>query len=277
MGLRIQTNMAAIHAQRAVSRTNEGQAKSYHRLSTGERITEAGDDAAGLSISENLRAQIRSMAQAERNTNEAVSFIQVAEGGTSEVNNILIRMRELAIQAASDTIGDKERGFIQQEITSLTHEVNRIADSTAFNGTLLLNGEADKGVLTFQVGSENKESNRLEYNVHEANVKADALGVSDLNYLSIDGAREAIDSIDKGINKVSENRARLGAMQNKLHSTARNVGIQKENLIEARSRIADADVAAVTSELVKDNILQSAGISVLAQANSAPTQALKLL
>lgn len=277
MGLRIQTNMASLHAQRAVARTNEDQAKSYERLSTGNRITEAGDDAAGLSISENLRAQIRSMAQAERNTNEAVSFIQVAEGGTAEVNNILVRLRELAIQAASDTVGDKERGFIQQEVSSLTQEVNRIADSTSFNGTQLLNGEAEKSMLSFQVGSENKESNRIEYNVHEANVRADNLGIADMNYNTIDGAREAIDMIDGAISKVSENRAKLGAMQNKLHSTSRNVGTQRENLIEARSRISDADVAQVTSELVRDNILQSAGISVLAQANTAPTQALKLL
>jgi len=277
MGLRINTNMASLHAQRAIESTTSEQHKSYERLATGNRIVAAGDDAAGLSISENLRAQIRSMAQAERNTNEAVSFVQVAEGSTAEVSNILVRMRELSIQAASDTIGDKERGFINQEFKSLIGEVDRIADSTTFNGTSLLNGDSKKESLVFQVGTENKESNRIEYNVRENNVKADAIGIKDIKALSINDAREALDAVDGALGKVSETRARLGAMQNKLFSTARNVGVQKENLIQARSRIADADVAQVTSDLVRDNILSSAGISVLAQANSAPTQALKLL
>jgi flagellin len=261
MGLRINTNMASLHAQRALTTTTSEQHKNYSRLATGNRIVAAGDDAAGLSISENLRGQIRSMAQAERNTNEAVSFIQVAEGSTAEISSILIRMRELAIQGASDTVGDKERGFINQEYQALVGEVDRIAESTSFNGTALLNGDSNKEMLVFQVGTENKESNRIEYNVRENNVKADAIGIKDVKALTITDAREAIDSIDGAIGKVSETRARLGAMQNKLFSTARNVGVQKENLVQARSRIADADVAEVSSNLVRDNILSSAGVT----------------
>lgn len=276
MGLRIGTNIAAMKSQRALSGTSDGLSKIYQRLSSGNRITEAGDDAAGLTISENLRAQVRSMGQAERNANDGISFIQVAEGGLSEVGNIFVRMRELAIQAASDTIGDKERNFINSEVHSMLSEVDRIANVTSFNGTQLLNGQASKD-LEFQVGIRNDASDKITFEASQYNITTDALGVSDLDYSSLDGARDAIDRVDEGMGKVFEARAKLGAAQNKLHSTINNLAIGKENLSMARSRIADTDVAAETSELVRGNILQSAGISVLAQANSAPMQALKLI
>ena len=277
MGLRIATNMAAISANRALQGTSETQAKTYQRLSSGQRITQAGDDAAGLSISENLRAQIRSMGQAERNANDGISFTQVAEGGLSEIGNIMTRLRELAVQAGSDTVGDKERGYIHQEAQSLMQEVDRISNVTNFNGTPLLNGQASKGELQFQVGTRNDEADRILFNTSENDVRASTLGIDGLNYESIDGAREAIDKVDDAMGKVLGARARLGAMQNKLHSTVNNIGIAKENLTQARSRIADADVATETSELVRGNILQQAGVSVLAQANSAPMAAMKLL
>ncbi|HCM38592.1 MAG: flagellin [Bdellovibrionales bacterium GWC1_52_8] len=277
MGLRINTNMAAISANRSLTRTSEEQSKVYQRLSSGQRITQAGDDAAGLSISENLRAQVRSMTQAERNANDGISFAQVAEGGLSEIGNIMIRMRELSVQAASDTIGDKERGYINQEVQSLMQEVDRIANVTTFNGTPLLNGQSSKDTLEFQVGTRNDEADRIQFNTSENDVRAQALGIDGMDYSTIDGAREAIDKVDDAIGRVFNSRARLGAMQNKLHATVNNLGIAKENLSQARSRIADTDIAAETSELVRGNILQSAGISVLAQANSAPMGALKLL
>jgi len=277
MGLRISTNMAALSANRALTKTSDDQAKIYQRLSSGQRITQAGDDAAGLSISENLRAQVRSMTQAERNANDGISFAQVAEGGLSEIGNIMIRMRELSVQAASDTIGDKERGYINQEVQSLMQEVDRIANVTTFNGTPLLNGQSNKDTLEFQVGTRNDEADRILFNAAENDVRASALGIEGLDYSTIDGAREAIDKVDEAVGRVFNSRARLGAMQNKLHATVNNLGIAKENLSQARSRIADTDVAAETSELVRGNILQSAGISVLAQANSAPMGALKLL
>jgi flagellin len=277
MGLRISTNMAAISANRALSQTTETQNKTYRRLASGQRIVDAGDDAAGLSISENLRAQIRSMGQAERNANDGISFAQVAEGGLTEIGNIMIRLRELAIQAASDTVGDTERGFIHQEATSLLQEVDRIANVTTFNGTPLLNGEADKSELEFQVGIRNDEADRIVFDVAENDVTAGTLGVDGLDYESIDGARDALDTIDTAISQVFAARARLGATQNKLHATVNNIGIAKENLSHARSRIADTDIAAETSELVRGNILQSAGMAVLAQANMSPQHALKLL
>lgn len=279
MGLRIATNMAAMAANRSLSHTSADQAKTYQRLSSGNRITQAGDDAAGLSISENLRAQIRSMTQAERNANDGISFVQVAEGGLNEIGNVLIRLRELAVQASSDTVGDRERGFINQEVQSMVQEIDRIANVTNYNGISLLNGESSKSELQFQVGirKETGDADRIVFMPNDYNVKTGELGVDSLNYESIDDAREALDAVDGAIGKVFEARARLGATQNKLHSTVNNLGIAKENLSHARSRIADTDVAAETSELVRGNILQTAGVSVLAQANTAPMQALKLL
>ena len=279
MGLRISTNIAAMSGQRALWHTSEDQKKSYQRLSSGQRITSAGDDAAGLAISENLRAQVRSLSQAERNANDGISFVQVAEGGLNEVGNILIRLRELAIQAASDTIGDKERGFIDKEVQSMISEVDRIASVTQFNGTPLLNGESEKDELSFQVGitKADDDSDRIIFKPNDYNVKSGELEIEGLSYESIDDAREALEKVDSAMGKVFEARAGLGAMQNKLTATVNNVQVAKENLAAARSRIADTDVAAETSELVRGNILQSAGVSVLAQANSAPQQALKLL
>ncbi len=277
MGLRINTNIAAMSANRALANSSIQQAKTYSRLASGNRITAAADDAAGLSISENLRAQIRSMGQAERNANDGISFAQVAEGGLTEIGNIMIRLRELGVQAASDTIGDKERGFVNQEAQSLLAEVDRISNVTTFNGTPLLNGKADKSDLEFQVGTRNDESDRIVFNANDNEVTASALGVDGMSFESIDDARDSLDRLDEGMSKVFETRARLGAMQNKIQATVSNLAIAKENLSQARSRISDADIATETSELVRGNILQQAGVSVLAQANSAPMQALKLL
>jgi flagellin len=269
--------MGAITASRQLEQTSRENAKIYSRLSSGQRISSAGDDAAGLSISENLRAQIRSMGQAERNANDGVSFSQVAEGGLTEIGNIMVRLRELAIQAGSDTVGDKERGFINTEVQSLVQEVDRIANVTNFNGTPLLNGQASKSELEFQVGTRNDAADRITFNASENDVRAGSIGVDSLDYSSIDGARSALDKIDDATNKVLAARARLGALQNKLQATINNLGIGKENLEFARSRIADTDVAQETSDLVRGNILQSAGIAVLAQANQTPMQALRLL
>jgi flagellin len=269
--------MGAISATRNMEINNRDQAKIYSRLSSGQRITSAGDDAAGLSISESLRAQIRSMGQAERNANDGVSLSQVAEGGLTEIGNIMVRLRELAIQAASDSVGDKERGFINTEVQSLVQEVDRISNVTNFNGTPLLNGKAPKSELEIQVGTRNDAADRLTFNTSENDVRAGTLGIDSLDYSSISGARNALDKIDEATSKVFESRARLGAMQNKLQATINNLGIAKENLSNARSRIADADVAQETSALVRGNILQQAGIAVLAQANQAPMQALRLL
>jgi flagellin len=274
MGLRINTNVGAMAAARALQNTTIEQSKSFQRLASGNRITSAGDDAAGLSISEKLKSQIRSLGQAERNANDGVSFIQVAEGGMNEIGNILIRMRELGIQAASDTIGDTERGFIDKEVQQLKGEVDRIANVTNFNGTPLLNGEAGRD-LSFHVGA--SKSDAIAFKPDDYNVAASALGIEGLDYKSTDGAREALDVVDDALSKVSGARADLGANQNKLQATISNLAIQKENYSAANSRIRDTDVATETSRLVGGNILQQAGVSVLAQANTAPQSALRLL
>jgi flagellin len=277
MGLRINTNVASLAAQRALSRTSESQGKHFQRIASGNRITSAGDDAAGLSISENMRAQIRSLGQAHRNANDGISAVQVAEGGLYEISNIVVRLRELSVQAASDTVGDRERGFINQEFQSLVGEVDRISNVTNFNGTPLLNGQAPKGELEFQVGARSDDADRIKFKVSENDVRADALGITGLSASTVDDARANLDKLDDAMGLVNGARARLGAMQNKLGATVSNLEIARENLSQARSRISDTDIAASTSELVRENILQQAGISVLAQANNAPTSALKLI
>jgi len=277
MGLRIGTNLASMAAQRHLSRTSNDEAKVFSRLASGNRITSAGDDAAGLSISENLHAQVRSLKQAERNANDGISFVQVAEGGLSEIGNILTRLRELSIQASSDTIGDRERGFIDKEYQSLKAEIDRIANVTNFNGTPLLNGEANNSALEFQVGARNNDADRIQFSVKDYDVRVDRLGISGINAESIDSARDSIDKLDEAIASVTGARAGLGAMQNKLVSTTNTLAIAKENLANARSRIADADIAEEATMMAQKQILRQAGVSVLAQANSAPHMALKLL
>ena len=264
-------------AQRNLSKNSVEEQKVYNRLASGNRITSAGDDAAGLSISENLKAQIRSLKQAERNANDGISFVQVAEGGLSEIGNILTRLRELSIQASSDTIGDRERGFIDKEYQSLKQEVDRISNTTNFNGTPLLNGQSSKDTLQIQVGARNNEADRINFAISDYDVRTDKLGISGISTHSIDSARDSIDKLDEAISRVSGSRAGLGAMQNKLQSTTNTLSIATENLSNARSRIADADIAEEATALAQKQILQQAGVAVLAQANSSPQLALKLL
>jgi len=275
MGLRIATNVPSLAVQRNVSNVGEESGKAFARLSSGNRITRSGDDAAGLSISNKLEASVRGMKMAQRNANDGISFVQTAEGGINEVSNILIRLRELSVQSASDTIGDQERGFLNKEVQSLKGEVDRISKSTNFNGTFLLSGQGKS--LTFQVGHESGEMNRIEFDPSKTNVSADALGISGVDLSSKDAALGSMAKIDEAINKVNANRSELGALQNRLHSTSNTLGSTIENLAEAKSRIMDTDIAAETSNLAKNNILQNAGISVLAQANAAPSTAMKLL
>lgn len=276
MGLRIATNVQSMNAQRNLSISNEKQATSLNKLSSGQRITKAGDDAAGLAISEKLKGSIRSLQQANRNANDGISLIQTAEGGINEVSNILLRLRELSVQAASDTVGDVERGFTDKEFQQLKSEVDRIANVTKYNGRTLLNGTGE--TLDFQVGIENNpENDRLQFSTAAADVTLGHLGLSSTGVGSKAAAQENLAKIDSAIQMVNENRASLGAMQNRLSSTVNNLGVTTENLAAANSRIRDADMAAETSELTKQSILAQAGTAVLAQANSSQNQALKLL
>lgn len=276
MGLRIATNITAMNAQRQMSNTRQALDKSLERLSSGSRINHAGDDAAGLAISENLRAQIRGIRQAKRNALDGVSLIQVSEGGMNEISNILVRLRELGIQSASDTIGDTERGFTDREFQSLKAEIDRIANSTNFNGIPLLNGKA--GMFEIQVGTHNNPLlDRIVYNGERSDTTLDALKLGGESLATKQGAQLSLAVIDDALTRVNSVRADMGAMQNRLQSTINNLAISDENLSAANSRIRDTDFAEEVSEMTKHNILMQSGISVLGQANSTMQSTLKLL
>lgn len=276
MGLRINTNVASLNAQRNLGKTRNSMQKTLEQLSSGERINRAGDDAAGLAISENLKAQIRGLGQAERNAQDGVSLVQIAEGGLSEVSNILIRLRELAVQAASDTIGQTERKFLNVEFEQLVAEVDRIANSTEFNRVPLLNGTG--AVFDIQIGTRNDPlSDRLTFDASSADVNVAALGLNLASVADKISAQNSLSAIDQSIISVSGIRADFGALQNRLQSTINNIQVSVENMSAANSRVRDADIAKTTAELTKNNILMQAGTSVLAQANQSSTSALSLI
>jgi flagellin len=276
MGLRINTNTASLNAQRNLMGTKLGLDKSLERLSSGFRINRAGDDAAGLAISENLKAQIRGLKQASRNASDGVSLVQVAEGSLNEISSILIRLRELGVQAASDTIGPVERQFLNVEYDQLVSEIDRIAAGTEFNGTQLLSGTGS--VLDFQVGTRNDPNiDRLSFDASKADANAAALGVNLTSVADKASAQNALAALDSAIVSVSAMRADFGAIQNRLQSTISNLAVSVENMAAANSRIRDVDVAEETAELTKNNILLNAGTSVLAQANQSAQTALNLL
>lgn len=276
MGLRIATNVASLNAQRNLSENNHTLGQSLARLSSGFRINRAADDAAGLAISENLKAQIRGLKQASRNAGDGVSLVQVAEGGLNEISAMLIRLRELGIQGSSDTIGDTERKFIDVEYQQLKNEIQRIAESTKFNGYDLLNGTG--GVIDIQVGTGNDVfKDRISFNASAANASVESLGVQAESVASKSQAQLSLDAVDKAIVSVNAIRANFGAMQNRLQSTINNLGIATENYSAANSRIRDTDIAYESAELTRNSILQQAGVSVLSQANAIQNMALKLL
>lgn len=275
MGLRINTNIASLNARRNLANSSEQTRKSLQRLSSGKRIVNAGDDAAGLSISQNLEAQVRGIRAAVRNTNDGIAVVQTAEGGMNEVSNILIRLRELSVQAASDTIGDDERGFLETEVVQLKTEVDRIAESTNFNGAKLLNGSSD--TLNFQVGAFADESNQIQFESSATNVRTEEIGIDGVSLAERDDALDSMEVIDDAIKGVNGMRANLGAIQNRLQSTVRSLRIADENMSDAKSRVADTDVAEESAALTRNQILQQAGIATLAQANAAPNSALRLL
>lgn len=276
MGLRITTNVASLNAQRNLRGTQLDLAKSLARLSSGFRINQASDDAAGLAVSENLKAQIRGSQKASQNALDGISLVQVAEGGLNEVSNMLIRLRELAIQAASDTVGDTERKFVDVEYQQLKNEIQRIAEVTTFNGTDLLNGTG--GILDIQIGINNDPfKDRISFNAGAANSSLEALGISTESVASKEQAQVSLKAADDALVKVNAIRANFGALQNRLNSTISNLNIFEENLSAANSRIRDTDVARESAELTKNNILMQAGLSVLSQANNIQSYALKLL
>lgn len=276
MGLRINTNVSSLNAQRSLMGTKLALDKSFEKLSSGYRINRAGDDAAGLAISESLRAQIRGLKQASRNAQDGISLVQVAEGGLNEISSILIRLRELGVQAASDTVGPVERQFLNVEYDQLISEIQRIADGTEFNQTPLLNGTG--AVFDIQVGTRNNPNiDRIVFDASRADSTIAALGVNLTSVADKASAQNSLAAIDSAIISVSAMRADFGALQNRLQSTVNALAVSNENLSAANSRIRDVDVAEETSELTRNNILLQAGTSVLAQANQSSAVALGLL
>lgn len=281
MGLRIKTNTEALTAQRFLSNNNTDMSSSMEKLSSGLRINKSADDAAGLAISEGLRAKTRSLLQAKRNANDGVSLIQVAEGGLNETTNILIRMRELTIQAASDTVGEVERSYIDKEYQGLAQEIDRISETTEFNGRKLLAAQPTDNPITLQVGYNGTANDILTLQLGDATegINTTTLGIKDTSISSED--REEIASnlttIDTGLNVIASTRASLGATQSRLNSTINNISINAENMMAANSRIRDTDFAEETAKMAQSRILSQAGLAVLTQANQRPEMALSLL
>lgn len=307
MGLRIQTNMQAVNAQRNLVASTEANSASMEKLSSGYRINKASDDAAGLAVSEHMKADIRGLNTAKRNANDGISLVQTAEGGLNEIGNILSRLRELAVQSASDTIGNTERGFLNKEFMQLKDEIDRITNSTEFNGTMLLVGDqsnlpesmrnrSNAYPLEVQVGK-NFASDIDGPDVRNAvnviridlqNINTNTGSEDGLNLGSVEdesgtrvdnkeGAQMSIGTLDSAITKVSEYRSVLGAIQSRLNSTVNNLSIQSENLSAANSRIRDTDFAEESARMTQSNIVKQAGIAVLGQANQTPQAALRLL
>lgn len=275
MGLRISTNVASISAQRVLAKQQNRMEHAQMAAASGSRIVKAADDAAGLAISENLRGQIAGIRMARSNAYNAQSLIQVSEGGLNEISNILIRLRELGVQAASDTVSDVERSFLDQEAQQLTAEADRIAKSTRFGNKALLDGSGEE--MEYHVGPFSDENqNVIRYKV-SADATTGTLGVDGVSLADKGGARSTLESVDDALVKIGQMRADFGAVQSRLQMTTSNLDIQNENLSAAKSRISDADIAYESAEMTSAGILQQASVGVLAQSNQNGAAALKLL
>ncbi|WP_062108977.1 flagellin N-terminal helical domain-containing protein [Bacillus niameyensis] len=270
--MRINHNIQALNAYRNLSQTMASTSKSLEKLSSGLRINRAADDAAGLAISEKMRSQIRGLDMAERNALDAVSLIQTAEGALNETHSILQRMRELSVQAANGTMDTSDRNAVQLEVDQLVEEIDRIAGKTDFNGKKLLDGKTTAG-FDFQIGPNNLDKMTVKIGAMDATT----LGVKGLKVSTSAEAQKAIQSLDSAIDKVSKQRAELGAYQNRLEHTVTNLQTANENLTAAESRIRDLDMAMEMSNFTRSNILNQAGQAMLAQANQLPQGILQLL
>lgn len=276
MSLRIATNLPSINAQRSFSKSQSEMDLAYSQLSSGSRITKASDDAAGLTISENLKSRVRGYNAAKRNAEDATSLMQVAEGGLNEIGNILVRMRELGVQAASDTIGDTERSFIDKEVQQLKLEIDRISEVTKWGNTQLLNGTGETFEFQIDIGNDDFQD-RISFRAEDIKADTGTLEVSGFDFSDQDQARGALTVIEQAQVTINNYRSNIGALQNRMSSTQSNLDVAIENLSGANSRIRDTDIAAATANLSKNNILLNASTSVLAQANQSPQLALSLL
>jgi flagellin len=294
MALRINYNFESVSAQRNLSQTQGSFFKAIEQLSSGLRINKAGDDAAGLAVSEKLKNQVRGLNQAQRNAQDSISLLQTAEGALNETHSILARMRELAVQSANDTLTTSDRLHIQDEVNQLLSEVDRIGNATQFNTVALFNAAAAGGRagFTFHVGANFETgdfANELVFTIGAAGgnalaspvngtINSTTLGVAGLDVSGTQAvANAAIATLDTAIEDISTFRGAIGAMQNRLTSTINSLGVAAENTGAANSRIRDADVAQAVSEMVRSQILQQSTMAVLAQANQAPQMALQLL
>jgi flagellin len=275
VALRIGTNVDSIFAQKMLARTQRSMRESMQRLSSGSRITKAADDAAGLAISEKMRAQIASLKMAQRNTETGISMVQTTEGALTEVQDMLSRMRELAVEASSEVLQATERAYLQTEVSSLQEEIDRIATSTEFNGLNLLDGSTTS--VDVQVGIKADATSRIGVALSAADTGALNVSSGLVDFSTAAQSQTSIDQIDTGIDLVNQMRATLGANQNRLSSALRNLENYTENIVEAESRIRDVDFAEETAMMTRNQIFQQAGISVLVQANSSPQAILSLL
>jgi flagellin len=276
MGMRVSTNITALKTQQALGGTKRSMDQAMARLSSGSRINKASDDAVGLAISENFRSQLRGIKQANRNAQDGISMIQISEGGLSQISNNLVRLRELAIQAASDTNSDRERNYLNTEYQEMLSEIDRISGSTEFNGTPLLSGVGES--IDFQVNTKNsQEIDRVSYDPSSSDASTTALGVDFCSVATKVDAQESLANIDDAINQVNSLRANLGAMQSRLTAAVETLMESEQNIATANSRIRDADIAEESSEFAKQNVLLQSGTAVLAQANQQNNLALSLL
>jgi len=275
MALRINTNVSSVFAQKHSSRTQENLRANFEHLSSGLRITKAADDAAGLAISESMRAEIRSLHQASRNTNDGVSMVQTAEGALSEVTNIISRMRELSVEASSGILQATERAYLATEFTALQGEIDRISATTNFNGLSLANGSTAS--VAVQVGIFDSANDRITVTLQDSRTATLSIDTATIDLGSAGNAQSAITALDTALDSVNDSRADLGAAQNRLTSAMHNLENYTENLIEAESRIRDVDFAQETADLTRNQIFSQAGVAVLAQANQSPQAALSLL
>lgn len=273
MALTINNNIASISAQRNLSVSSGALQRSVERLSSGLRITRAADDAAGLGVSEVLRAQIRSINQVIRNANDGISLTQIADGAASTIGNLLTRMRELAAQSSTGTLGSTERSYLDQEFLALRSEIDRIAKVTEFNGNFLLSGASNS--FTLQVGFRSGANDTLSISLRDLDL--DSLSLSSVNISTAGNAQSALSNIDSAISAVATARADYGSYQNRFEATIASLQVTSENFTAAESRIRDADIAFETAVFTRNQILVQSGIAVLAQANALPQQALALL
>lgn len=274
--LAINTNVASLGAQRQLVGTGRTMSQSIERLSSGLKINSSADDAAGMAVAEGLRAQNLGFQQAVENANDAGAILATAEGAYNTIADTLIRMRELAVQAASDGLTDTERGYVNTEFAQLLTEIDRVADVTEYNGIKLTDGSAGtSGAMVFQVGARNTANDQIGITLTDQD--ATALAVNGAKVDSLVNAQNAIDTIDTAIGTLATDRAVLGATQNRLTAAVDNLGLTIENLSAAQSQISDTDVAAESANFTKSQVLMQAGVAMLSQANATPNLALRLL